>query len=214
MSEPTSGKSQITLDLERLVFFSDAVMAIAITLLAIDIRLPEAAHESAGNLAPWIAALWPKIIGFLVSFWVIALYWLAHSRCFRYIRGYDRRLVYLNFLFLMFVAFLPFPTSVLFNFSPQTVSVVLYAGTAAGMGLSLFWLWSYAVGHGFVTQTASPEVIRDVRLNLLLSPLVFIVSAVIALFNANLGMYMWFLLIPVYIFRRVTESVLQRHEAH
>ncbi len=213
MGEPTSDKSQTTLDLERLVFFSDAVMAIAITLLAIDIRLPEAARESAGSLTPWIVALWPKVIGFLVSFWVIALYWLAHNRCFRYIQGYDRRLVYLNFLFLMFVAFLPFPTSVLFNFSPETVSVVLYAGTAAGMGLSLFWLWGYALGHGFVTEAASPEVVRDVRLNLLLSPFVFLASAVIAFFNASLGMYVWFLLIPVYIFRRVTESVLQRRSS-
>jgi len=212
MSEPSAARSQTAIDLERLVFFSDAVMAIAITLLAIDIRLPEAAHQSSGNLAPWIGALWPKIIGFLVSFWVIALYWLAHNRCFRFIRGFDRRLVYLNFLFLMFVAFLPFPTSVLFNFSPETVSVVLYAGTAAGMGLSLFWLWTYSLRHGFVSEAASPELRRDIRLNLLLSPLVFLLSAVVALFNANLGMFMWLLQIPVYILRRVTESILQEPE--
>lgn len=210
MSESHAGKSQAALDLERLVFFSDAVMAIAITLLAIDIRLPEAAQTSGGSLAPWIIELWPNIIGFLVSFWVIALYWVAHNRCFRYIRGYDRRLVYLNFLFLMFVAFLPFPTSVLFNFSPQTASVVLYAGTAAGMGLSLFWLWNYALRHGFVVAGVSTELIRDIRLNLLLSPLVFIASAIIALFNANLGMFAWFLLIPVYIYRRVTESAFEK----
>jgi uncharacterized membrane protein len=210
MSEPTAAHSQTALDLERLVFFSDAVMAIAITLLAIDIRLPEAAHEAGGSLAPWIAKLWPKVIGFLVSFWVIALYWLAHHRCYRYIRDYDRRLVYLNFLFLMFVAFLPFPTSVLFNFAPETASVMLYAGTAAGMGLSLYWVWSYALRHGFVTEAASPELIRDLRLNLLLPPLVFVMSGVVALFNASLGMFLWFLLIPVYIYRRVTETALAK----
>jgi uncharacterized membrane protein len=208
MSEGSSEASSKALELERLVFFSDAVMAIAITLLAIDIRLPEAAH-GAGGLAPWLADLWPKIIGFLVSFWVIALYWLAHHRCYRYIRNYNRRLVYLNFLFLMFVAFLPFPTSVLFSFSPETISVVLYAGTAAGMGLSLFWVWSYALRHGYVSEAATPALIRDLRLNLLLPPLVFVISCIVALFSAAAGMLVWFLIIPVYIYRRVTEGALE-----
>src|SRR5512136_2762438 len=99
--------------LERIIFFSDAVMAIAITLLILEVRLPEgAAPDGVGRQ---VLALWPKYLGYSVSFWVIALYWVAHHRCFLYIRAYDRRLIYLDFLFLLFIAFMPFPTGLLFD---------------------------------------------------------------------------------------------------
>jgi uncharacterized membrane protein len=209
VSEPAAEKAQSSLNLERIVFFSDAVMAIAITLLIIDIRAPEAVAHS--DLSGLLLAIWPKLLGFAVSFWVIALYWFAHLRCFGLIRGYNRRLVYLNFLFLMFVAFMPFPTSVLFSYPTQTASVVLYAGTAAGMGLSLAVLWIYACRHDFIVPGLPAAVLRNLRLNLLLPPVVFLFSAGLALFNTNLAMLVWFLLIPVYIIRRATESAIAEY---
>jgi uncharacterized membrane protein len=194
--------------MDRIVFFSDAVMAIAITLLVIDIKAP----EGVADLGPVVLELWPKYLGYFVSFWVIALYWVAHHRCFRYIHAYDRRLIYLNFLFLMFIAFMPFPTALLFSSPTQSASVMLYAGTAAGMGLSLLLLWTYASRRRFLSAGISPAVVRDIRLNLLLPSLVFVASAATALFNPTLAMYLWFLLIPVYIYRRHTESAFKDGE--
>ena len=188
--------------LDRIVFFSDAVMAIAITLLVIDIKAP----EGMADVGPKVVELWPKYLGYFVSFWVIALYWVAHHRCFRYIRSYDRRLIYLNFLFLMFIAFMPFPTSLLFSSPTQSASVMLYAGTAAGMGLSLFLLWTYASRHRFLSGPIPRPVARSFQFYLLLPSLVFIVSAVTAVFSPSLAMYLWFLLIPVYFLRRYIES--------
>jgi TMEM175 potassium channel family protein len=199
--------------LDRIVFFSDAVMAIAITLLVLDLKVPEAAGESALNLGRSVLGLWPKYLGYVVSFWVIALYWVAHHRCFRYIRKYDRRLIYLNFLFLMFIAFMPYPTALLFSNPARTVSVVLYAGTAAGMGLSLAGVWIYATRHRFIPAGMSRALVRDIRLNLLLPPLVFLLSAGVALFNANLAMYVWLLIMPVYVLRRHTEIILMGQES-
>ena len=198
--------------LERIVFFSDAVIAIAITLLVLDIRLPEAAGGSVLDLARPLLNLWPKFLGYFVSFWVIALYWVAHHRCFRYICKYDRRSIYLNFLFLMFIAFMPFPTGLLFSNPTQAASVMLYAGTAAGMGLSLAGLWIYADHHRFIPADVPRAVARDIRLNLLLPPVVFLVSMCTAPFNATLAMYLWFLLIPVYLFRRHSETELMDAE--
>jgi uncharacterized membrane protein len=197
--------------LDRIVFFSDAVIAIAITLLVLDIKLPEAAVPSVPNLAQQLLALWPKFVGYFVSFWVIALYWVAHHRCFRYIHKYNRRLIYLNFLFLMFIAFMPFPTGLLFSNPTQTASVMLYAGTAAGMGLSLAGLWIYAERHRFTPADMPRAVTHDIRMNLLLPPVVFLASVVTAVFNASLAMYLWFLLIPVYVFRRHSETALAKY---
>ena len=198
----------ISLGLERIVFFSDAVIAIAITLLVLDIRLPSVAGEAALGLNQQLLALFPKCLGWAVSFWVIALYWVAHHRCYRYIQRYDRRLMYLNFLFLMFVAFMPFPTSLLFTNGLQTMSVILYAGAAAGMGLSLAALWLYAVRHRFIASDTSPALVRDVRFYLGLPPLVFLASCVIAVFSAEAAVFAWLLLVPVYLFRRRSERLV------
>jgi uncharacterized membrane protein len=197
--------------LDRLVFFSDAVMAIAITLLVLDIKVPEATSEAA--LAPLILGLWPKYLGYAVSFWVIAMYWVAHHRCFRYIRKYDRRLIYLNFLFLMFIAFLPYPTAVLFTDPSMTASVVLYAGTTAGMGLSLAGVWLYAARHHFILAGLPSTMARDIRLNLLLPPVVFLASCVVAFLNANLAMFTWILLFPAYVFRLRRQDDRSEYEA-
>lgn len=198
-----------TLGLERVVFFSDAVAAIAITLLVLDIRVPEVAGDPVLNLGSRLLALWPKYLGWAVSFWVIALYWVAHHRCFRYIVRYDRRLMYLNFLFLMFIAFLPFPTTLLFTNGIFTSSVILYAGTAAGMGLSLAWLWLYAGRRRFIKPDTPLAVIKDVRLNLLLPPLIFLATMVIAVFAPGIATFVWLLLLPVYVLRRRGESGIQ-----
>jgi uncharacterized membrane protein len=191
--------------LDRIIFFSDAVIAIAITLLVLDLKVPE--MSTPAEFGRQVLGQWPKYLGYAVSFWVIALYWVAHHRCFRYIRQYDRRLIYLNFLFLMFIAFMPYPTGLLFN-NPQFVSVVLYAGTAAGMGLALTWVWVYAVRHGFLAAGVTRAMIDDIRLNLLLPPVVFLITIVIALFNPDLAMFAWVLLLPIYLFRRRREHAV------
>jgi uncharacterized membrane protein len=198
--------------LDRIVFFSDAVIAIAITLLVLEIKMPDVAGGTVLGLSRRLLDLWPKFLGYFVSFWVIALYWVAHHRCFRHICRYDRRLIYLNFLFLMFIAFMPFPTGLLFSNPTQTASVILYAGTAAGMGLSLAGLWIYADRRRFIPADMPQPLIRDIRLNLLLPPVVFLISVGAAVFNATLAMYLWFLLIPVYVFRRHSESDLLKYE--
>jgi uncharacterized membrane protein len=185
--------------LERIVFFSDAVMAIAITLLVLEVRLPA---EGTGGFGSRILALWPKYLGYVVSFWVIALYWVAHHRCFRHIRRHDRALVFLNFLFLMFIAFMPFPTGLLFSNSTEAASVVLYAGVAAGMGASLALTWMHAVRRGLVTSGLSRPLVRDILWNLVLPPFVFLLTIGLAFLDTRIAVYGWLLLVPVYLVRR------------
>ena len=96
--------------LDRIVVFSDAVMAIAITLIVVQISVPQVSDSEIG------AALsdgWPEYISFLLSFWVIGIYWFWHHVMFRSIVRYDTVFIWLNLLFLLCVAFLPFPTAVL-----------------------------------------------------------------------------------------------------
>ena len=129
------------LGLERLVFFSDAVMAIAITLLVLEIKVPEIeAGAATSELVRQVTGLLPKYLGYLTSFWVIGLYWISHHRIFRYVQDYDAGLLRLNLLVLFFIAFVPFPTALLFEYPARWITVALYAGTLAAIGLSMVWL--------------------------------------------------------------------------
>ena len=101
------------LEFDRILFFTDAVFAIAITLLIVDLPVQvERAHGTL-NSADQLRKALPGIYGFAISFAVIALFWLAHHSTFRYIKAIDRPLMLLNLLFLGVIAFLPFPTELL-----------------------------------------------------------------------------------------------------
>ena len=190
--------------LSRLINFSDAVIAIAITLLVLEIRLPELTRGLDGpTITGEILSLWPKYLGYLVSFWVIGLYWMAHHRIFRLIDSYDRRLLTLNLAFLCTVAFMPFPTSVLFDYAGVFIVVLLYAGTLTLTGLSLVAIWLYATKeHRLVDPQLDERMIHNQTQSLLVGPGVFLLSIIVAIFNPDLGMYVWLLQIPAYFLTR------------
>ena len=98
------------LEYDRVLFFSDAVFAIAITLLVVDIRVPEVVLNAGNQLYESR----DKILSFVISFLVIGLFWMGHHRLFRYITALDRPVIFLNLLFLGAIAFLPYPTALLF----------------------------------------------------------------------------------------------------
>jgi uncharacterized membrane protein len=190
-----SMKSRTERGLERLIFFSDAVIAIAITLLVLDLRLPEG---SGAPLGRQLLDLSSSFLSFFVSFAVIGLFWEAHHRLFGYIERFDRGLLWLNLLFLLFIAFLPFPTSVLGKRWSGT-AVVFYATTLAATGIARALMWSYAVSRRLVAQDVPPAVIRAETMRSWAVPAVFLVSVALAAFHPALAPFAWALLAPVSI---------------
>jgi uncharacterized membrane protein len=187
------GRAEAGRELDRIVFFSDAVFAIAITILVLDIRLPEGL--SPAELPAQVLALGPKYLSYVISFLVLAIYWQAHHRVFRPIRSYDGMLVWLNFLFLMAVAFLPFPTSLLGEYSEEQVSVVIYAANAAVASLLLSAIsWYAAKGHRLAPPELDDEEGRLRRLQGLAVPVVFLLSIGVSFFSPMAAMYSWLLL--------------------
>jgi uncharacterized membrane protein len=191
-------KNRTELGLERLIFFSDAVIAIAITLLVLDLRLPEVAAQP---LAAQLESLGSSFLSFFMSFAVIGLFWEAHRRLFGYIERYDRTLLWLNLLFLLFIVFLPFPTSVLGKHWSAT-AIVFYADTLAATGIARAFLWSYAVSRHLVGSDLDPAVIRAEVWRGWAVPGVFLLSLILATFNPTLAALSWVLLAPVSIVGR------------
>ncbi len=179
------------LGFERLVFFSDAVFAIAITLLVLDLKPPAETHGAA-----LLKVMIPKLIGFVTSFFVIGIYWLAHHRLFETIKDQDGALRRANLVFLAAVAFLPFPTSQVAE-GPAVFPVVLYALSVAVVGLLLVGLILVASRPKFLRAGETRGGTARFAIRSLGPPIGFLVTAAIATRKPDWAMLMWLLLYPI-----------------
>lgn len=128
----------------RIEAFSDGVFAIAITLLVLDIKVPTPTDTPLPRLLPRLLSLWPELFSYALSFVIIGVYWVAHHLMLHALKRADRTLLWINNLFLMCVALIPFSAGVLGQYRHAQVAVVLYGLNLIVVGLSLQFLWSYA----------------------------------------------------------------------
>jgi uncharacterized membrane protein len=183
------------LEYDRVLFFSDAVFAIAITLLVVDIRVPQVVTDSASELSHDQN----KILSFTISFLVIGLFWIGHRNLFRYITALDRSVIFLNLLFLGTIAFLPYPTALLFAGNTKAPAApAFYAACVAGAGLLELAVWLYATHtKGLVPASISPAVRRNELAQLLPTPIVFGLSIPVAFLAPGVAPFTWILLLPI-----------------
>jgi len=184
--------------LERLIFFSDGVFAIAITLLALDLRLPEGAGMlSPLELAASLGTMWQKYLAYAISFLAIGSFWISHHRKFRYVVGYNRSLLVLNLLFLMVIAFIPFPTS-LISVSSDAYVTIFYAGTLVIGSVMMVILWGYASAkHRLIDPGLSDKAIRSETILPLATGGIFLVSIGIAFIDPDMAKLSWILVLLV-----------------
>jgi len=183
------------LEYDRVLFFSDAVFAIAITLLVVDIRVPDIVTNAAQELSKST----DKILSFVISFLVIGLFWMGHHHLFRYITALNRRLIFLNLLFLGTIAFLPYPTALLFaGNTREPAAPVFYAACVALAGLVELAIWLYAThAKGLVPASVSPAFRRYELAQLLPTPVVFLLSIPVAFIAPGVAPFTWILLVPI-----------------
>jgi uncharacterized membrane protein len=181
------------LGLERIVFFSDAVMAIAMTLLTVDLKVPDIAAAAARSELPVrLSELSPRIMSFVISFVVIGIYWMSHHRYFSFIRRYDNRLMLLNLLFLLFIAAMPFIASLLGEYAYLPLGVIAYASEVTAIGLSMSALWWYAShSHRLVDEALDPRLIRLMNVRALGGSIMFLLSIPFAFLNPALAIAIW-----------------------
>jgi uncharacterized membrane protein len=189
---------------DRLQFFSDAVFAIAMTLLVIEITVPVLVDPTNQQLDAAVADLFPKFLAYAISFGVIAINWAGHHRKFSVTRRFDGRVVWINMLLLFLIAFLPFPTSLLSNYAGRIVAVVMYASVVSAISLVQFWMWSYTYRKGFLDERVDVGIYRLIRRNLLVVPVIFLASIPIAFIpgsevisGGTVAMFFWALVGPV-----------------
>lgn len=177
---------------ERLVAFTDAVIAVAITLLVLDLKLPEGVSDE--DLYAAIPNLSRSLWCYVLSFVVIGILWMAHHRQYDSIRRVDGVLLWLNLLFLMSVALIPFVTSVLSDHATP-LPTMLYATVLLISSASMAAMWWYASWKpGLMAPDVSPLDRRAGFVTPLLVAAVFAVSIGVAHFaGASAGQWTWLL---------------------
>ena len=143
-------------DPARVVFFSDALFAITVTLLVLEIRPP----ADYTNLLHGLVALWPSYLAYALTFLFIGQVWANHHVMFDHIRAADRAVLLLNTLLLMIVAFLPFTTSVLAEALRSghglRTAAVFYGIAFDATALTFNTVWRYARRHRLLSETLDP----------------------------------------------------------
>jgi len=197
----------------RLETLIDGVFAIAMTLLVLELRLPETA--SAGDLAGQLAALWPQFATFFISFIVLGVYWFAQHQVFHFVVRVNRTLVWLIILFLMGIALVPFVASLMGSHPDDPVALAFYGavlGTTAASGYLIWWyLTTY---RDLVVQDLDPTLVRKVRVWLATGPIVSLAAIGIAFVSTTATLLIYLALPALFIlFNPVNRYFEQLREA-
>jgi uncharacterized membrane protein len=190
---------------ERLIFFSDAVIAVAVTLLVLDIRLPveNAAGLSDADLWTAIKETLPRIYAYVLSFLVVSLFWTSHHQKLALIPRVDGVITGLNIVFLLSIGLVPFVTSVIAE-NGGTIATAVYAAVMTALGAALMLIWTYAWRIGHVRADVDDRRRKRIFWLSVGTFVVFLASIPVAFLNADAAKYMWLLLVPLSLARYFT----------
>lgn len=177
----------------RLEAFSDAVFAIAITLLALELKVPHQGDSATGPvLAAALAQQWPSYMAFVCSFLSILAMWVNHHRIFDLIRGGDGWLMLTNGLLLLIVTAVPFPTTVLADYfatGASEVACAAYAGFYVLVSVAFNLLWFSAARRGrLLRPDFSDDLVRAIGRRLLIGLPAYLAATVLAFWSAPLSL--------------------------
>jgi uncharacterized membrane protein len=141
-------------DLARLVAFSDGVMAVAITLLVLNIETPDVSDDELGSA---LIDLIPSFLAYAIAFALVGRYWVIHHNLFERFVGFDGRLMTLNLTYLMLIVLVPFSANLIDNYGKEPLAAATFAAT---LGLAAFINWlmtAYALREGLVHESHRAE---------------------------------------------------------
>lgn len=183
----------------RIEALSDGVFAIAMTILVIEIHVPEITDGGYSMIGLWSALthLFPSIASYVVSFTVLAMYWTSHHALFHFFtKTVNRTLLQLNMLYLMLLALIPFSTALLAAYHTNLLAVWVYGANIIAMGLAQFLLFYYALHTDEVAmRDISSRTITQAKIRVMLTPSFALLAMIAAIFSAPLAFF--FFMFPV-----------------
>jgi uncharacterized membrane protein len=186
---------------EYVVSFGDAIFAFAITFMTLSIDIPDLpANLTESQLLSRLYDVYPQVESYIISFAVIAIFWVSYHQVFNFIKESHISMVYLNLLFLLFITFLSISTSLVINYGSYQIPYVIYCILVIMTSslLALIW-WFGTKDYRLIDKNVHPLFIRGLMVNLLLVPLVFAISILVSFFDLDIAQYFWLIIVPLNI---------------
>jgi uncharacterized membrane protein len=183
---------------ERLLALSDGVVAIALTLLVLQLTVPSPARladpNSVSELADQLGKGADELISYVISFYVIAQFWLVHHRVFRQVAGQREGLAWWNFAFLFTITLMPFTSDLLGKFPENPLAVDIFAVNLLAASLTTQLTIVYGRRRDLLTTESGGQQARAGWARMLASVFVIVLSIGIAWVNTDAAKYCWLLL--------------------
>jgi uncharacterized membrane protein len=191
-----------TLNTNRAEAFSDGVFAIAATLLVLELKIP---HVEPGGLSEALLERWPSYATYVISFLTIGIIWVNHHAVMERIKNVNRPLLFLNLVFLMAVAAIPFPTALLADYlqagHDEHLASAIYGATMALMGIAFGLIWAYAVlSDDLLHESIDPHRARRSLLMFAAGNPLYLLAIGVSFLSAELALAIYALLALFYMF--------------
>jgi uncharacterized membrane protein len=190
----------------RVAELVDGVFAIAMTLLAFDLRVLDIISPIANrNIMTVIAKIGPHILIYAISFIILGFYWIEHRIQYGYVKYSSKYFYWINIFFLMFIALIPFSTGILGRYFGEQFSILLYGLNIILVGALSYFHWWYVNFHHLVSKDTTPITNSIIKKSIILAPVIAIISMAISFFSLWTSLFIYFVIPIYYIF-------LSRHD--
>lgn len=197
------------MSLNRFEAFSDGVFAIAVTLLVLEIKAPDLSQTTSSEAVTKLLHVFPHILSYITSFIVIGVLWINHHALFHFLKRVDRAVLVINLLLLMCVAFIPYPTALIGEFS-SSLPVVVFSGLSLALtGFVYNAPWFYVVYRYILSEgLIHPRVTRKATIWSLSYPISYLITAGLAIINLNLSIVLYVLIPLFYLLPEIIDKQL------
>ncbi|HET6717579.1 MAG TPA: TMEM175 family protein [Nitrososphaeraceae archaeon] len=184
---------------DRIVTFTDGVLAIVVTLLVLEIAVPQLSpSEVETELPKRLLELLPDILSYATSFIILGFFWIAHDDLFHYIKRANRTLSWITIFYLMFIAFIPFSTALIGEYRDQEISIIVYGINIIIVLVFAYLQWEYATKeHHLVDIDLDPNLVTIISRRQFVGMILYAFGIVISFLNTQVSLAL-FILIPLY----------------
>jgi uncharacterized membrane protein len=189
---------------QRLEAFSDGVMAIAITILVLELKVP---LDAGAHLLQSVLELLPKVLAFIFSFIVIGMYWVAHHSMVSGLQVFDRNALWINLLTLLFICFIPFPTALIGEYPDQPLGVILYSITLSLVNITGTYFWLHC--SKLPQNGVPPKLSKRVAIIHMAPVLAYLCTIALSFFNV-IAAYIVVALVPLFFIFVFPRKLIQR----
>jgi uncharacterized membrane protein len=183
---------------DRVIFFSDAVFAIAMTLLILEVKLPSLEEVKSFGVGGVLMKRLPNFIGYIISFFVTALFWKAHVQLGTLVKTVTPRFFWLNVWLLFFVVLMPFSTAMYSNYFGSNIAFTFYCINLGSIGFFIYLLTAHVHRAENLATQFSPIALRWHKMRALMVSLIFGLCIPLAYVFPNLSRYGFFLIFVIH----------------